>query len=275
MVSTRSSGRQTRSDAKATATDTPSKEPSTTNGLREARTSTATGPTAASNSKKRKSVENAATKPPAKRAKAEKTKPANTIVKRGRGRPARSGKGNPRRQVMLEEVVLDPKGRNRRKKEEGEEEGEEGDTKIDSPTKKEDDHNEQDAKEQSRDSEGDGAKEAGREEPVDEKKQDANDHSVEESKEAESGIEVTSEQKTKDKKSTILEKGLIYFFFRPRVQTENPSSLKDVQRSYMVLLPLPEGAILNEEPVKGDGKYRLMAIPKKKLPGAGKHERFL
>lgn len=39
--------------------------------------------------------------------------------------------------------------------------------------------------------------------------------------------------------SSILEKGIIYFFFRGRVGIEDPQGIEDVARSYIVLRPLP------------------------------------
>lgn len=39
--------------------------------------------------------------------------------------------------------------------------------------------------------------------------------------------------------SSILEKGIIYFFFRGRVGVDNPEGIKDIARSYLVLRPLP------------------------------------
>ena len=39
--------------------------------------------------------------------------------------------------------------------------------------------------------------------------------------------------------SSILEKGIIYFFFRGRVGVEDPQGIEDVARSYIVLRPLP------------------------------------
>jgi hypothetical protein len=51
----------------------------------------------------------------------------------------------------------------------------------------------------------------------------------------------------------ILEKGDIYFFYRPRVQTEKVHSLEDTQKLYLVL--------------KGEkSPYRLIIVGKKKLP---------
>jgi hypothetical protein len=59
----------------------------------------------------------------------------------------------------------------------------------------------------------------------------------------------------------ILESGHVYFFYRPRVQRERASGLEDVQRTYMVLRP-------QEKRV-----WRLIVIPRKRLPELGSHER--
>lgn len=60
----------------------------------------------------------------------------------------------------------------------------------------------------------------------------------------------------------VLERGNVFFFYRPRVEEEDPESLKDVQRMYMVLDP------------RGRKKMRRMVIGQKKLPaiknGGGK-----
>ncbi|MFP4348723.1 MAG: hypothetical protein ACOC0H_00255 [Thermodesulfobacteriota bacterium] len=52
-----------------------------------------------------------------------------------------------------------------------------------------------------------------------------------------------------------LEKGNIYFFYRPRVEEEDPEGKSDVQRFYMVLNP--------EDPKE---RFRLAIIGRKKLP---------
>ncbi|KAH3052317.1 hypothetical protein KXV27_003724 [Aspergillus fumigatus] len=72
--------------------------------------------------------------------------------------------------------------------------------------------------------------------------------------------------------SNILEKGIIYFFFRPRVNVEDPHSVKDVARSFFVLRPTPLGAVLdaNQGTVAADARCRLMILPKKKFPTSGK-----
>jgi hypothetical protein len=74
--------------------------------------------------------------------------------------------------------------------------------------------------------------------------------------------------------SSILEKGIIYFFFRGRVGVEDPQGIEDVARSYVVLRPLPIGAKLGEGPLEDSGKARLLALPKKMLPKS-KQDRFL
>lgn len=74
--------------------------------------------------------------------------------------------------------------------------------------------------------------------------------------------------------SSILEKGVIYFFFRGRVGTEDPQGLEDIARSYIVLRPLPLGAKLGEGPLEDTGNARLLALPKKMLPKSNR-DRFL
>lgn len=74
--------------------------------------------------------------------------------------------------------------------------------------------------------------------------------------------------------SSILEKGLIYFFFRGRVGIDEPSDVDELARSYIVLRPIPHGAKLGEGPIGDDGSYRLLALPKKVLPASPK-DRFM
>ena len=54
-----------------------------------------------------------------------------------------------------------------------------------------------------------------------------------------------------------LERGNIYFLYRPRVEEEDPESLEDVQNMYMVLSP------------HGKDEYRLGIIGRKRLPDPG------
>ena len=74
--------------------------------------------------------------------------------------------------------------------------------------------------------------------------------------------------------SSILEKGIIYFFFRGRVGINEPSDVGDIARSYMVLRPLPHGAKLGEGAIGDAGNNRLLALPKKVLP-ASPRDRFM
>jgi len=74
--------------------------------------------------------------------------------------------------------------------------------------------------------------------------------------------------------SSILEKGIIYFFFRGRVNIDEPRGVEDIARSYIVLRPLPIGARLGEGPLEDAGNARLLALPKKVLPKS-KRDRFL
>ena len=74
--------------------------------------------------------------------------------------------------------------------------------------------------------------------------------------------------------SNILEKGVIYFFFRGRVGINEPSDVNDIARSYIVLRPLPHGAKLGEGPIGDAGSNRMLALPKKVLPVSPK-DRFM
>jgi hypothetical protein len=74
--------------------------------------------------------------------------------------------------------------------------------------------------------------------------------------------------------SSILEKGIIYFFFRARVNVEEPHDTNDIARSYIVLRPIPHGAKIGDGPIGDDGNCRLLALPKKVLPLSGK-DRFI
>ncbi|KAJ5639393.1 uncharacterized protein N7484_007255, partial [Penicillium longicatenatum] len=72
--------------------------------------------------------------------------------------------------------------------------------------------------------------------------------------------------------SSILEKGIIYFFFRPRVNVDDPHGMSDVARSFFVLRPTPLGAELDNDqgPVDKDARCRLLMLPKKKFPTSAK-----
>lgn len=87
----------------------------------------------------------------------------------------------------------------------------------------------------------------------------------------ESGVR-KSEEREEKVPSNILEKGIIYFFYRPRVNIEDPQGMEDVSRSFFVLRPTPLGAELDSGQglVDKDAKCRLMILPKKKFPTSGR-----
>ena len=62
--------------------------------------------------------------------------------------------------------------------------------------------------------------------------------------------------------SSILERGDIYFLYRPRVGVDEAHGIEDVQRFYILLKP------------RGRREYRLLIVGRKKLPDPGEHDRF-
>ncbi|KAH8693955.1 hypothetical protein BGW36DRAFT_384036 [Talaromyces proteolyticus] len=70
--------------------------------------------------------------------------------------------------------------------------------------------------------------------------------------------------------STVLEKGIIYFLFRPRVNVEDPQNMSEVARSFFVLRPTPKGAKIEDGPIGEADNCRLMMLPKKKYPTSGR-----
>lgn len=85
---------------------------------------------------------------------------------------------------------------------------------------------------------------------------------------------VESTERDDETPASILEKGIIYFFFRGRVGIDDPTGVDDLARSYMVLRPLPHGAKLGEGEIGDAGNCRLLALPKKVLPTSAK-DRFM
>ena len=83
-----------------------------------------------------------------------------------------------------------------------------------------------------------------------------------------------SSEREESTPSSILEKGIIYFFFRGRVGINEPSDVGDIARSYLVLRPLPHGAKLGDGPIGDAGNNRLLALPKKVLP-VSPRDRFM
>ncbi|KAL8768404.1 MAG: hypothetical protein Q9209_005310 [Squamulea sp. 1 TL-2023] len=81
-------------------------------------------------------------------------------------------------------------------------------------------------------------------------------------------------QREKSTPSSILEKGIIYFFFRGRVGINEPSNANEIARSYIILRPLPHDAKLGDGPIGDAGNNRMLALPKKVLPVSPK-DRFM
>ncbi len=67
--------------------------------------------------------------------------------------------------------------------------------------------------------------------------------------------------KSDRRETEILERGDIFFLFRPRVEEEGPEGLDDVQRFFVALRP------------EGGGKVRLLTVGRKRLPDVAEHER--
>nr|OQO31436.1 hypothetical protein B0A51_02147 [Rachicladosporium sp. CCFEE 5018] len=63
--------------------------------------------------------------------------------------------------------------------------------------------------------------------------------------------------------SNIMEKGIIYFFTRGRVGTDNPDSVQDLQRSFFVLRPLPAGGKLTDGAVEVKNAHKFMSFVEK------------
>eukprot|EP00026_Physarum_polycephalum_P010508 Phypoly_transcript_10673.p1 GENE.Phypoly_transcript_10673~~Phypoly_transcript_10673.p1 ORF type:complete len:342 (+),score=67.89 Phypoly_transcript_10673:107-1132(+) len=92
------------------------------------------------------------------------------------------------------------------------------------------------------------------------------------SSEKKSGKKETTKSASSEKKvlheSSTLERGHIYFFYRPKVEHEEAHKLDDVQRLFMVLKPEQEAG---STPI---GKIRLIVLTAKRLPEGKKHSRY-
>ncbi|KAE8407208.1 esterase-like activity of phytase-domain-containing protein [Aspergillus pseudonomiae] len=110
-----------------------------------------------------------------------------------------------------------------------------------------------------------GAKEEQKEEQLEKKREKPAADRVE------SGVQKTQEREDAVP-SNILEKGVIYFFYRSRVNVSEPNSVDDVARSFIVLRPTPLGASLDQTQgsLEPGAKCRLMLLPKKKFPASGR-----
>ncbi|QSS62037.1 hypothetical protein I7I51_04214, partial [Histoplasma capsulatum] len=74
--------------------------------------------------------------------------------------------------------------------------------------------------------------------------------------------------------SNVLEKGVIYFFFRSKVGVEEPEGIADVARSFIVLRPLPRDVKLGQCNLGDNQNCRLLVLPKKVLPKSSR-DRFM
>ncbi|GAO48152.1 hypothetical protein G7K_2333-t2 [Saitoella complicata NRRL Y-17804] len=112
-----------------------------------------------------------------------------------------------------------------------------------------------------------------------EEEEEEPDKEEKEEKPSVSKHEASAGTKPKDKESSsqTLEKGLVYFFFRPKIDVETPHDADaDIQRSYIVLRPIGKNEKLGDSARDAENdKTRIIEIPKKKLPATGRHDRFL
>jgi hypothetical protein len=72
----------------------------------------------------------------------------------------------------------------------------------------------------------------------------------------------SGERQEGERQEEVVEDGDIFFFYRPRVETNDPEALGDVQRFFMVLKP------------RGGTAFRLAILGRKRLPDASGHERI-
>src|SRR5438552_18481608 len=68
-------------------------------------------------------------------------------------------------------------------------------------------------------------------------------------------------QQKSDQRTEVVEHGDIYFFYRPKVDTDEAEGLEDVQRFHIVLRPHQKQL------------FRLVTVGRKRLPDIGEHER--
>jgi len=98
-------------------------------------------------------------------------------------------------------------------------------------------------------------------------------------KTTETSTKATNHPSQDEKEPEILEKGLIYFFYRPKVEHEEVHGPDDVQKLYILLWPAAPSILQDEKEMKHtEGKTgvgepeRLIVIPKKKLPDVQHHK---
>ncbi|KAF7876790.1 hypothetical protein EAF04_001873 [Stromatinia cepivora] len=86
---------------------------------------------------------------------------------------------------------------------------------------------------------------------------------------------ITNDSSERSIPSSILEKGIIYFFYRHRVSFEgSPRGIEDIARSYFVLRPLPLDAKIPKGPLKDDSNACLLSLSKKIWPKS-EQDKFL
>ncbi|OAA71242.1 hypothetical protein ISF_01793 [Cordyceps fumosorosea ARSEF 2679] len=64
----------------------------------------------------------------------------------------------------------------------------------------------------------------------------------------------------------VVETGILNYFIRGRVEIEEPKSLDEIARGYLVMRPLPDDIDLSQRPLPKSLAARLLALPKKQLP---------
>lgn len=104
----------------------------------------------------------------------------------------------------------------------------------------------------------------------DEKKDEPNDEKKDESKDEK--VDAVQPSEEPDVPSNMLEKGIIYFFIRGRVNLEDPESVDDIARSFIMLRPIAKDARLGDGTIADAGNTRILALPKKTLPESGKEK---
>ncbi|KAI9892594.1 MAG: hypothetical protein M1814_001287 [Vezdaea aestivalis] len=72
----------------------------------------------------------------------------------------------------------------------------------------------------------------------------------------------------RDPPPSLLEKGILYFFTRPRVNVDEPHAVADIARTFLVMRPIPLSASLSDTAAMSDesAANRLIALPKKVFP---------
>ncbi|TWU76357.1 hypothetical protein ED733_006267 [Metarhizium rileyi] len=73
--------------------------------------------------------------------------------------------------------------------------------------------------------------------------------------------------------SNVLERGVMYYFIRGRVDVDTPKTVSDIARGYIILRPMASDAKLGRG-LPATATCRLIALPKKTLPASPK-DRFM